>query len=85
MNKFPYRGYTEKELRKMESTYYFLEMGGDFVSENGICSFTEKELSKLYNRTLNDLLSLAEDGSEKESKYAIDLIGSLRISCFRLH
>jgi len=82
--KFPYLGYTEKELKVMES-YYFLQLGGDFVQSDDICTFTQKEITKLYNETLRDLVKLTEDGSEKDARYALDLIRSLRVVPVRLH
>ena len=85
MTKFPYKGFSEKELTRMESSYFCLIMGGDFVIENEIITFTQKEISKIYNSTLRDLLILTQDGSARDSKYAIDLIGSLRIIPFRVH
>lgn len=85
MSQFPYKGYTEKELVHMEQNYYCLSLGGDFVMNNKFCTFTQKEMTKLYNQTLDRLVDLSTDNFEKDKKYAIDLIGSLRIVPFRLH
>jgi hypothetical protein len=83
MAKFPYKGFNEKEIRIMES-YYCLAVGGDFVINDGCFTYTQKELAKIYNDTLHDLVLLSENGSARDRKYAMDLIGSLRITPFRL-
>ncbi len=85
MPKFPYRGFTEKELNKCESNYWLLQVGGDFVSNGELTLFTQKELTKLYNEMLGNLIALSQDGSVKDRTYALDLIGSIRVIPFRLH
>lgn len=81
----PFRGYTEKEVRRMENGYYCLVLGGDFVLQDKFYLFTEREISKLYEDTLENLLKIIEDGDEKDKQYAISLIPGLLIQPMRLH
>lgn len=83
--KYPYRGYTESEVFEMENGYFLLQFGGDFVLQDGIYLFTQKEVSKIYNDTLKRLVNVMNNGSKKDKKYATDLIGSLVIKKMRLH
>jgi hypothetical protein len=83
--KFPYKSFTEKELARMENGYYCILMGGDHAMHGEFVTFTSKEANKVYNGILNDLIKLSQEGSPKDAKYAVDLIGSLRIIPFRLH
>jgi hypothetical protein len=69
----------------MENTFYVLRFGGDFVIEDNSYLFTKTEIAKLYNKTLNNLLSVIEDGNEKDRKYAMDLAASLFVQPMRLH
>lgn len=85
MAKFPYKGYSKEELNHMENTYYFLILGGDFVSQNDIVTFSKQEIKKLYNQTLRNLVKLTEEGDARDGKYGVDLIGSLRIVPVRVH
>lgn len=80
-----YLGYTEKEVARMENHYFVLQFGGDFMLEDNFYLFTEKEAFKLYNSTLESLVSIVADGSEKDRKFALDLIGGLAIKPMRLH
>ena len=80
-----FRGYTEQEVCKIERDTFTLQFGGDFVIQNDSYSFNEREVTKLYESTMNNLLSLIADGSEKDRKFAIDLIGGLFIVPMRLH
>jgi hypothetical protein len=83
--KSPFRGYTEEEVRTMESGYYILNFGGDFMLENGFYLFTQKEATKLYKDTLKNVMSVAKNGDEKERRYALDVLGKLIIQPMRLH
>lgn len=83
--KSSYLGYSEEEVKDLESNYFCLVMGGEFVVEDGSYTFTKKEVSKLYNIMLNDLVSVVEDGNEKDKKYALELIFGLIIQPMRLH
>lgn len=85
MSKFPYPCYTKEEVDKMESGYYNLQMGGDFVIQDKFYLFTKSEMVRLYNSTLKDLIDITKNGSEKDRAYAIDLIGTLVIRPMRLH
>ena len=82
--KFPYVNCTQEELDFMEKRY-FLIMGRNFVSEDEYCMFTQKEMARLYNKTLGSLIDTAENGDSKERELAISLIGSLRIIPVRIH
>lgn len=83
--KFPYKSFTEKELARMENGYHCIMMGGDFQMHGDLVTFTPKEVNRVYGEILDDLVKLSKEGSPKDAKYAIDLIGSLRIIPFRLH
>lgn len=86
MTDYPYEDFTAKELHELESTYFILIMGGDSVQVDGVYSHTKKEVSKLYNDILKDLIGMAHDGlSEKDRKYAVELIGTLVIQPIRIH
>lgn len=85
MAKFPYVSCTLKELRQMENYSYVIHMGGDFLIYDGFNTFTKKEAEKIYEDTLKDLIAVIENGSEKDSKYAIKILGSLRIAPMRMH
>lgn len=81
----PFVGYTEKEVQKMENGYFCLQFGGDFILEDKFYLFTEKEVSRLYEDTLEDLLKIISDGDEKDRNYAISLIPGLIIQPMKLH
>jgi hypothetical protein len=86
MKKFPYIGYSEKELKYLEENFYFIQLGGDFIAVDGTHSFPQKEAGKLYWDALDDLVKMAKEGlDEKEVAYALNLIGSLRIQPVRVH
>ena len=85
MPKFPYLGFSEKELTRMESQYWCIMMGGDFQMHGELVTFTPKEVNKIYSGILKDLVKLSQEGSPKDAKYALDLIGSLRVVPFKLH
>lgn len=80
-----YVGYSEEDVRRMENGYYMLQFGGDAVVQDGAYAFTPKEVTKLYNSTFKRLLDLIEDGSEKDRKYALDLVAGLLVKPMRLH
>jgi hypothetical protein len=80
-----YLGYTEEEVKRMENNYFVLQFGGDFVLEDSYYLFSKGEASKLYNKTLKNLISLIADGSEKDKNFALNLIGGLAIKPVRLH
>lgn len=83
--KSPFPGYSLKQVSKMENKYFCLHFGGDFILENGEYLFTKSEAFKIYNKTLQDLLGIIEDGCEKDKKYALDLIAGLSVKSVRLH
>lgn len=83
--KSPFSGYTEEQVKTMENNYFCLVMGGDFVSRDSYYLFTRAEVSKLHKDTLKNLVSIAEDGEEKDRIYAMDLICGLKIQPMRLH
>lgn len=83
MTKSVYVGYTEEEVNRMESQYFCLQFGGDFLLENDYYIFTKQEAIKPYNRTLKDLTEIVIDGTEKDRKYALDLIAGLAIKPMR--
>ena len=80
-----YIGYSTEEVCKIENAFYCLQFGGDFLSEEGCYLFTRNEISKLYNKTLKDLVDIVYDGSQKDSKYALNLICGLIVRPMRLH
>ena len=80
-----FRGYTEDEVCKIERGTYTLQFGGDFIIQDDSYTFNEREVTKLYESTMNNLLNLIADGSEKDRKFAIDLIGGLFVRPMRLH
>lgn len=84
-NKSPYIGYTEQEVAGMENNYYVLQFGGDFVLESEHYLFTKSEVKKLHKKYLKDLMGIVQEGSEKDRKYALDLIGGLAVKPMRLH
>ncbi len=83
--KSPFRGYSLNEVSRMESGYYVLQFGGDFLTEDHSYLFTRSEVIKLYNSTLKDLVDIIESGDEKERLYALDLIPKLIATPMRLH
>ena len=83
--KSPYIDYTLKDVAQMEGYYFVLQFGGDFVLEDTYYLFTKDEASKIYKKMLKDLVDIVADGSEKDKKYALDLIGGLVIRPMRLH
>lgn len=80
-----YRGYTEDEVKRMESGYYCLILGGDFVLEGEMYLFTKQETAKLWNRTLKNLRDIVDNGADRDRVYALQLISSLLIEPMRLH
>jgi len=83
--KSPYIGYNVDEVLRIESNFYTLEMGGDFVAEDQYHLFSKIEVIKIYNKTLKDLLGIIAEGTDKDRKYAIELIGKLVVKPMRLH
>lgn len=83
--KFPYVSCTQKELREMETYSFVIHMGGDFLVHDGYNTFTEKEAAKVFENTFNDLMEVIESGSEKDSKYALALLATLKIHPMRMH
>jgi hypothetical protein len=83
--KSPYIGYTIEEVNKMENGYFNLQFGGDFILDGEHFLFTKAEISRLYKKYLKDLTEIIEDGSEKDRKYALDLIATMTVKQMRLH
>lgn len=83
--KSPYVAYTEEEVKRLECKYFVLQFGGDFVMEDKFYIFTQKEVTKLYNKTLKGLISIVTDGSEKDKIFALNLIGGMVVRPVRLH
>lgn len=81
----PFLGYSEEEVARMESKYFVLQFGGDFVTQDNYFLFTKSEVDKLYKDTLNDLVGIVKDGNEKDRRYALDLIAGLEVKQIRLH
>lgn len=85
-NKFPYPNFKAQELYDLEMTHYFLLMGGDSVCVDGTYTFTQKEVIKIYNEMLAELVGMMHDGlSNKDKRYATDLIASLVVVPVRIH
>ena len=80
-----YVGYSEEDVVIMERNYFLLQFGNDFMAEEGSFLFTKIEIDKLYKRTLNNLMEIIANGSEKDRKHAMKLIGELTIRPMRLH
>ena len=78
-------GYTEAEVKKMENMFFVVEFGGDFIIQDNCYLFTKQEASKIYNKTMRNLVNIISDGEEKDRKYAIDLIGKLIVRPMRFH
>lgn len=83
--KSSYVGYTEPEVYRMENNYFCIQFGGDFLAEDGVYLFTKSEASRAYKATLEDLLDIVETGSEKDRKYALELIANFVVRPMRLH
>lgn len=83
--RYPYVGYTEAELKNLESKYFTLIFGGDFVIEDEIAVFTKSEVQKLYKRYAKDLINIVNDGDAKDRNYAMDLLSSMTIKPVRIH
>ena len=83
--KTAYIGYSEEDIRKMENGFFTLQLGGDFVFEDGFYVFTKSEINRLYNKTLKYLLDIVDKGNEKDRIYALDLISKLIVLPMRLH
>lgn len=65
---------------------YFLVMGGDFISnEDHIYMFTRKEITTLYNKTLDNIKKILEDEDPKQRDFGMYLMGSFRIVPVRIH
>ena len=61
-------------------------MGGDFVpNEDNIYMFTQKEMTKIYNKTLDNITKVLEDEDPKQRDFGRYLMGSLRIVPVRIH
>jgi hypothetical protein len=84
-NKSPYIGYSEEEVKKMEMESYLLQFGGDFILEDKYYLFNKKDISKLYKKTLKRVTDIVNSGSEKDKKFALDLLLGLVIVPMRLH
>jgi len=84
-NKFPYIGYNEKEIKVMELNGFNLQFGDDFLLEDGRYLFNHSEISKMYKKALRDIVEVIETGSEKEKRFAINLLGSLIVRPMRFH
>lgn len=82
---YPYVGYTEDELKNLESNYFTLVMGGDFVIADDIAVFTKSEVQKLYKKYSKDLINIVNDGDAKDRNYAMDLLSSMTIKPVRIH
>jgi hypothetical protein len=81
----PFIGYSEEEVIRMESTYFVLQFGGDFLVQDDYFLFTKAEADKLYRLTLRDLVGIVKDGNDKDRKYALDLIAGLEVKRIKLH
>ena len=84
-DKYPFVGYTQEEVKRMEENYFVLQLGGDFVLEDDYYLFTKGEVSKLHKNMLKKLNDIIKDGNEKDRNYALDLICGLAIKPMRLH
>jgi hypothetical protein len=80
-----YPAYEMEEVRDMESNYFCIQFGEDFMCEDGHHLFTKNEISILYNRTLKNLRDIISKGSDKDRKHALKLIGGLIVRPMRLH
>lgn len=83
--KSPFIGYSVEEVRRMENGFFLVQMGGDFLAEDGHYLFTRKEAVKLYNSTYRDLSEIINDGNDKDRAYSTDLILGLLIQKMVLH
>jgi hypothetical protein len=83
--KHPYIGYSEEDVATMESHYFVLQLGDDFMSTDGTFLFNKNKINKLYNKTLKNLMNVVANGSDRDKKRAIKLISSLIIKPMRLH
>jgi hypothetical protein len=83
--KSPYLGYSEEEVKRIESGHFVLNFGGDFVLQDNNYVFTKKEVSKIHRDILKKLLDILSNGSEKDRSYALDLMGGLVIQPMKLH
>ena len=83
--KSPFGGYTIEEVRRMENGFFLVQMGGDFLAEDGHYLFTRKEAIKLYNSTYNDLIKIINDGNDKDRAYSTELILGLMVQRMVLH
>lgn len=83
--KSPYLGYSLREVAKIESAFFTVRFGGDFLFHDGHRIFTKSEAEKLYYATLADLLDVVQEGNAKDRAYAMDLIPGVSIQPMRLH
>lgn len=83
--KQPYAGYSELDVTIMEGNYYILQFGNDFMSREGSFLFTKKEMTRLYKRTVKNLMGIIANGSPKDRKHALKLMSQLIVQPMRLH
>lgn len=84
-NKNPYVAFTLKQVNSIEKNYFTLQFGGDFAHEDGSYLFTKKEVEKIYEKTINDLVGIIRNGNQKDKIYALDLILTTFILPARIH
>jgi hypothetical protein len=85
MKKSPYMNFTLDEVAKIERTFFTIHFGGDFLLHDKSYLFTQKEAIKLYKSTMNDLMGIVRDGTEKDRAYALDLMWTTVIEPLILH
>jgi hypothetical protein len=83
--KNPYLNFTLDELARAESCCYAIQLGNDFYSHNDQCVFKKSQIIRHYNKILDELVYLLNNGSEKEKKKARFYIERFHVHPLRVH
>lgn len=80
-----FRGFTEEDVKRAESSTFTIQVGPDFHTHNRSYVFTEKSAIVHYNKIINELLDMLEGGDKKEKKQAEFLLQNIFIRPLRIH
>lgn len=84
--KSPYGEHTVEDVLKAEAGNYYIQLGDDmFISESGKLAFRKEKAEFFYDRIMEGLRDMKDNGSEEEKEDAHQMLLHIRIYPLRIH
>ena len=84
--KSPYGEISVKEVMKAEDNTFYIQLGDDmFCSESGKLAFKKDKAEFFYDRIMEGLRDMRNNGSEEEKEDAHMMLLHIRIYPLRIH